>query len=92
MVLNSGTSVAELLYCHRRTGYLGLYQIAQKSRMKDVLGRGLESFLSLSLISIASSRLELVFYTCNRINYMCIYYMMYVYSVIILKLYIALFI
>lgn len=48
--------------------------------------------MNLSLISIASSRLELVFYTCNRINYMHKCYMMYFYSVIILKLYIALFI
>lgn len=46
IVLNSGTSVAELLYCHRRTGYLGLYQIAQRSKMKDVVGRGHESFFN----------------------------------------------
>lgn len=83
--------MAELLSCHRHAVYLGLYQIAQRSKMNDAVGRGHESS-QFSLISMALFRPDSIFYPHIRINYMHIYYMMYAYNVIILKLYVILFI
>lgn len=61
---------SELLSCHRHAVYLGLYQIAQRSKMNDAVGRAHESF---SLFRLGS-----IFYPCIRVNYMHIYYMTYI--------------